>query len=485
MYIKNVFLSKISRRVVEIINVLNAENKYISLEEISKRVGISKKTTHIQMKQIKQLLEANYTNQAKIIISHQGYKLERDVSFSVQSIIINILKEQLLFALVITATKNEAEHLTKFLEMNYTSLTQFYSYQKKLNEHLNKYNIKLIANPYIHFSGEEHKIRLFLSDFYCEFFQANKWPFDNVSKTEIGKIIIDIEHNMKCNIEVSQKKKLEYALAICLLRMKIGKNIEENIDPNFKKYSIFYENIKLYDNIFFEYFFYDGEIENELYCLFNLSNIFEMMPLNYWKIEGESVGNSIDEAVYLISKMINSLSVLGDKEAKELEVVSRLLLSTYRKQRYFDINYVGDNEVEKQRSTLIIVKTVNYYIEKLPFSNEKNELFNQFEALSKKFLSLLFPLINDTLNKIKIRFYTLGTSYDYVLQKLELERREKNIIILDNNEDEDVDLIISDFYLEEVYNCPIFIRSFPSTEKDWDLLNILIKNIKLQLKNEI
>ncbi|WP_317946621.1 helix-turn-helix domain-containing protein [Carnobacterium maltaromaticum] len=464
---------------------MNSENKFISLEEISKRVGISKKTTHIQMKQIKQLIETKYTNQAKILISHQGYKLERDISFSIQVIIINILQEQLLFELVIVAAKNETEHVKKFLEKNYTSLTQFYSYQKNLNAYLKKYSIKIIANPYIHFDGEEHKIRLFLFDFYCEFFQSHEWPFENVSKLVIQEIVVDIEHNMKCIIEISQKKKLQYVLAICLLRIKIGKIIKKSIDSEYKNYSILYKNIDIYNVISNDIFLCEKEIENELFCLFNLSNIFDLMPLSYWNIEEIDNKNSINDAIDFISKMIDDIYVLAGKETKKTESVIQLFLSIYQKQRYFDICFKEEIENEKKNIPLVIVKTVNYYVEKLLFLNDKNEFPYKNELLSKGFLCSLFPLIDDTLNNIRVKIYTMGTSYEHVLQKLELERREKNVNILDNSLNEEVDLIISDFYIEEVDHATIFIRSFPSTEKDWELLNTLINKVKLELKNNI
>ena len=75
-----------------------------------------------------------------------------------------------MFVLINTALKNETQDVQLFLEKNYISLSLYYSYQKRLNQFLKKYSIQLIANPYIHFEGEEHKIRLFLYQFYWEFF---------------------------------------------------------------------------------------------------------------------------------------------------------------------------------------------------------------------------------------------------------------------------------------------------------------------------
>lgn len=57
--------------------------------------------------------------------------------------------------------------------------------------------------------------------------------------------------------------------------------------------------------------------------------------------------------------------------------------------------------------------------------------------------------------------------------------------VVENSANEELDLIISDFYLEEEYQVPVFIRSFPSTDNDWELLSNLVSKIKLNLKGVI
>lgn len=70
-------------------------------------------------------------------------------------------------------------------------------------------------------------------------------------------------------------------------------------------------------------------------------------------------------------------------------------------------------------------------------------------------------------------------------KKKELEMRDKSLLVVENSANEELDLIISDFYLEEEYQVPVFIRSFPSTDNDWELLSNLVSKIKLNLKGVI
>ncbi len=70
-------------------------------------------------------------------------------------------------------------------------------------------------------------------------------------------------------------------------------------------------------------------------------------------------------------------------------------------------------------------------------------------------------------------------------KKKELEMRDKSLMVVENSANEELDLIISDFYLEEEYQVPVFIRSFPSTDNDWELLSNLVSKIKLNLKGVI
>lgn len=97
-------------------------------------IGTSKKTTHIQLNQIKQLVQTKYQGNLEIKSDRQGFSLERNIGFNIQEFTIQILKEEILFVLINTALKNETQDVQLFLEKNYISLSLYYSYQKRLNQ---------------------------------------------------------------------------------------------------------------------------------------------------------------------------------------------------------------------------------------------------------------------------------------------------------------------------------------------------------------
>ena len=446
-------------------------------------IGTSKKTTHIQLNQIKQLVQTKYQGNLEIKSDRQGFSLERNIGFNIQEFTIQILKEEILFVLINTALKNETQDVQLFLEKNYISLSLYYSYQKRLNQYLKKYSIQLIANPYIHFEGEEHKIRLFLYQFYWEFFQGNEWPFEKVSKLDTHKLTDKIQNDMQDGMGVTQKIQLSYAVAICASRIKSGCYIEKEHSLPFKRTDVFLNIFNFYGNLIKTWSHKVPNIENEIVCLWYLSGMFATVSLKDWETADESDTNQ--QAVQLINNLVQNLDFIFKEKNKEQELVCQLLFSIYQEQNYFELVFeTNSKELQKQVPSSIF-KSINNCVEHLVCLMKKDKDNAQSDRLLKRFFDLLLPMIQESLNKVKVKLYTVGTPYDYFLQKKELEMRDKSLMVVENSANEELDLIISDFYLEEEYQVPVFIRSFPSTDNDWELLSNLVSKIKLNLKGVI
>ncbi|WP_267495353.1 helix-turn-helix domain-containing protein [Carnobacterium maltaromaticum] len=448
-------------------------------------IGTSKKTTHIQLNQIKQLVQTKYQGNLEIKSDRQGFSLERNIGFNIQEFTIQILKEEILFVLINTALKNETQDVQLFLEKNYISLSLYYSYQKRLNQFLKKYSIQLIANPYIHFEGEEHKIRLFLYQFYWEFFQGNEWPFEKISKLDTHKLTDKIQNDMQDGMGVTQKIQLSYAVAICASRIKSGCYIEKEHSLPFKRTDVLLNIFNFYGNVIKTWSHKVPNIENEIVCLWYLSGMFATVSLKDWETADESDANQ--QAVQLINNLVQNLDFIFKEKNKEQELVCQLLFSIYQEQNYFELVFeTNSKELQKQVPSSIF-KRINNCVEHLACLMKKNKDKDnaQSDRLLKRFFDLLLPMIQESLNKVKVKLYTVGTPYDYFLQKKELEMRDKSLLVVENSANEELDLIISDFYLEEEYQVPVFIRSFPSTDNDWELLSNLVSKIKLNLKGVI
>ncbi|MCI1819431.1 MAG: helix-turn-helix domain-containing protein [Carnobacterium maltaromaticum] len=388
-----------------------------------------------------------------------------------------------MFVLINTALKNETQDVQLFLEKNYISLSLYYSYQKRLNQFLKKYSIQLIANPYIHFEGEEHKIRLFLYQFYWEFFQGNEWPFEKVSKLDTHKLTDKIQNDMQDGMGVTQKIQLSYAVAICASRIKSGCYIEKEHSLPFKITNVLLNIFNFYGNVIKTWSHKVPNIENEIVCLWYLSGMFATVSLKDWETADESDANQ--QAVQLINNLVQNLDFIFKEKNKEQELVCQLLFSIYQEQNYFELVFeTNSKELQKQVPSSIF-KRINNCVEHLACLMKKDKDNAQSDRLLKRFFDLLLPMIQESLNKVKVKLYTVGTPYDYFLQKKELEMRDKSLMVVENSANEELDLIISDFYLEEEYQVPVFIRSFPSTDNDWELLSNLVSKIKLNLKGVI
>lgn len=446
-------------------------------------IGTSKKTTHIQLNQIKQLVQSKYQGNLEIKSDRQGFSLERNIGFNLQEFTIQILKEEILFVLINTALKNETQDVQLFLEKNYISLSLYYSYQKRLNQYLKKYSIQLIANPYIHFEGEEHKIRLFLYQFYWEFFQGNEWPFETISKPNTQKLVEKIQNNMQEGMGITQKSQLSYALAVCASRIKMGCYIEKERNLPFKKTDVFLNFYNLYENNVKNWLYKIPNIEDEIVCLWYLSGMFATISLSNWETADKF--DTDYQAVQLINDLVHNLDFIFKEKNKEQELICQLLYSIYQKQNYFELIFDTNRKELQKKVPSSIFKRINKCVGRLAGLMTRDKDNKQSDRLLKKFFDLLLPMIQESVNKVKVKLFTIGTPYDYFIQKKELELRDKSLMVVENIENEESDLIISDFYIEEECQVPVFIRSFPSTDNDWELLRNLVSKIKLNLKGVI
>ena len=288
---------------------------------------------------------------------------------------------------------------------------------------------------------------------------------------------------MQDGMGVTQKIQLSYAVAICASRIKSGCYIEKEHSLPFKRTDVFLNIFNFYGNVIKTWSHKVPNIENEIVCLWYLSGMFATVSLKDWETADESDSNQ--QAVQLINNLVQNLDFIFKEKNKEQELVCQLLFSIYQEQNYFELVFeTNSKELQKQVPSSIF-KRINNCVEHLACLMKKDKDNAQSDRLLKRFFDLLLPMIQESLNKVKVKLYTVGTPYDYFLQKKELEMRDKSLMVVENSANEELDLIISDFYLEEEYQVPVFIRSFPSTDNDWELLSNLVSKIKLNLKGVI
>lgn len=258
-------LGKNNRKHISIIEILQNEENWITIEKVSEQLKISSRSTQRYIHHLKIIIDnCNQYRDLTIQLHYEKFKgLKLDINdFTTEILKSYILQEdeniKLLFDICTTKSKN----LNKYAEDNRLSSYAVRSSVLRINSLLKKHKLKISTNDLL-IIGEEKRIRFYIYFFLWEITKNEEWPFDYVDENKIYKSIEQIEIDHAIVYSNIQKKRIAYFIAICLIRSRKNFNIK-NIDDwdsylNFsalkndkeiarekKKYQLFNENELLF-----------------------------------------------------------------------------------------------------------------------------------------------------------------------------------------------------------------------------------------------
>ncbi|MGH0590577.1 helix-turn-helix domain-containing protein [Bacillus mycoides] len=151
------------KRKIEILQILNKRQTFVSSCEISDQLKCSSRTILNDISQLKKDIPNNWDI---ISIKSKGHRLVRPISESINCIIATYIKESLVYKVLMGIFNNKHYSLEKWSQKLYVNKITLKNILKKLNETLNQVNLELKFRV-IRLEGEERDIRCLYIAFFC------------------------------------------------------------------------------------------------------------------------------------------------------------------------------------------------------------------------------------------------------------------------------------------------------------------------------
>ncbi|WP_245339410.1 helix-turn-helix domain-containing protein [Paenibacillus shirakamiensis] len=216
----------------QLLTMLDMEQRWFTLTEIEKSLGISVKTVSKMVEEISKQLPSAVTIE---VSRGKGIFLRREggnttLSEVLSTMFRNTIFYRLMHVLFINGGSLSVEELAGEMYMSTSSL-------KKLivqlnNQDLKAYKLRITySTPMI--KGNEMNIRYFYWKLYGDAYEFTGWPFEQVDFAYIDQFITNIENEKNIVYFINSKRRLAFLLAIMVERVAKGEcvNIDEHRYP--------------------------------------------------------------------------------------------------------------------------------------------------------------------------------------------------------------------------------------------------------------
>lgn len=216
----------------QLLTLLDTEQRWFTLAEVEKSLGVSDKTIRKMVEGISKQLPPEITIE---VSRGKGVFLRRDGRGQTMSEVISSMFRQTTFyrlmdLLFTTDGRFSVEELAGEMFMSISSL-------KKLivqlnNNDLKPYKLRITySTPKV--KGNEVNIRYFYWKLYSDAYEFIGWPFANIDFAYINQLLTNIENENHIVFFINSKRKLSFLLAVCIDRVTRGQcvKVDENRYP--------------------------------------------------------------------------------------------------------------------------------------------------------------------------------------------------------------------------------------------------------------
>ncbi|MGO4347654.1 helix-turn-helix domain-containing protein [Paenibacillus sp. MCAF9] len=209
----------------QLLTLLDTEQRWFTLAEVEKSLGISDKTIRKMVEEISKQLPPNITIE---VTRGKGVFLRRDGRGKTISEVVSFMLRQTTFyrlmnLLFTTDGRFSVEELAGEMFMSTSSLKKLIVYLN--NNDLKPYKLHITySSPKI--KGNEMNIRYFYWKLYCDAYDFTGWPFENIDFAYINELITNIENEKNIVYFINSKRKLSFFLAIVVDRVTRGKCVK-------------------------------------------------------------------------------------------------------------------------------------------------------------------------------------------------------------------------------------------------------------------
>lgn len=208
----------------QFLTLLDTEQRWFTLAEIEKKLGVSDKT----ISKISEGISKQLPSGIKIEVSRgKGVFLQRDRRNKTVSEVISTMFKQTTFFRLMDLLFTDGGRLTleELAEEMFMSSSSLKKLIVQLNNHVLKpYNLRITySSPSM--KGNEINIRYFYWKLYGDAYEFAGWPFTKVNFDVINQLISNIEEEKNIVYFINSKRRLSFLVAIVLERVNKGESV--------------------------------------------------------------------------------------------------------------------------------------------------------------------------------------------------------------------------------------------------------------------
>ncbi|MCR8658533.1 helix-turn-helix domain-containing protein [Paenibacillus endoradicis] len=208
----------------QLLILLDTEQRWFTLAEIEKSLGISYKTIRKMVEEISEQLPSAVTIE---VSRGKGIFLRRERSKAIHEVISTMFRQTVFYRLMnVLFTSVDRLSMEELAGAMYMSTSSLKKLIVQLNNHdLKPYKLRITySTPTI--KGNEMNIRNFYWKLYCDAYEFTGWPFENISFENANQLITNIEQEKNIVYFINSKRKLSFLLAIVIARVTKGKYVK-------------------------------------------------------------------------------------------------------------------------------------------------------------------------------------------------------------------------------------------------------------------
>lgn len=217
-------LSQTDRRHLLAIEILYAENDWITLAEIAKELNCSARVLKSDIAYFKEVFD-EFTIEG----SNKGVRLVMNHNFGLRSFYQYTLEQSDAYNLIEYVFLNEGVtvvELTKYLSLGSSTV---YRLLDQINGILLEYGFQIETNP-CQFVGSEKDIRYFFYNYFREKYSFLAWPYVSIPKEPFNQLLNYLLNLYGLDVDYSYYHVVQTVCAINIIRYKHGHRI--NIDKH-------------------------------------------------------------------------------------------------------------------------------------------------------------------------------------------------------------------------------------------------------------
>ncbi|TFI74563.1 helix-turn-helix domain-containing protein [Carnobacterium divergens] len=465
-------LDKIAHRKVELLKLLASQSKPSSTTVLSRQLAVSSKTLLTYLKELTHYLEASEED-IQLIKSKDGYYLSKKSSFSMDTLYHRITKDTLFYYLFLYTFHQQDDTIDSYAKVNFFSYSYIYRQIRLMNQLLRPLFLSIELSP-LKMNGAELRIRYFF--FYYYFYNCNgvDWPFQTIQATDLDNDLHMIEELTAIQFSFIQKEQLRYWLALCQTRYQLN----EFIDSTNPFYQLVAQNSPFYQKLlpFMNHFSQKNNLinqQNELYfILFIIHQTLEFPIEDLLSLTEEPL---IKKVVHLIEDIASAFP-----KAK---------LTTFFKNELFYLVYVsiylGDSYLELLENNNQQESANDFYTKKIENLLAQNKIdSSRLPCLTKTVTQLIQRHLINSCYQPSIHLFLITKLDGLKKQALydKIATLPFQLTVTDQTqilEEENVDLILSDYYLPSSSKPVFYWHLFP-LKVEWEQLERCLNDIEQQ-----